>query len=62
MERREFIALLGGAVAWPLAARSQQPTMPSVGFLLSATPEGYAPYMAAARQGLNDGLLMTQAV
>ena len=54
IRRREFIAVLGGAAAWPLVASAQQPVVPTVGFLNTASANSY-PYLAAAfRQGLGE--------
>ncbi|MBV8745923.1 MAG: ABC transporter substrate-binding protein, partial [Xanthobacteraceae bacterium] len=53
MKRRAFIAGLGGAAAWPVMAWGQQ-QLPLIGFVNTQSPEGFAAYAMAFRQGLHD--------
>jgi putative tryptophan/tyrosine transport system substrate-binding protein len=54
VKRREFISLLGGAVAWPLAARAQQSGMPVIGFMSTLSPESISKPVAGFHQGLKE--------
>jgi len=53
MNRRQMIAALGGAAAWPLAARAQQPVMPVIGYLNLGSPEADTIKLTGLRRGLN---------
>src|SRR5262245_7562553 len=52
--RRAFLTTLGGAAAWPLVARAQQPALPMIAVLSAGSLDGYANNTAAFRQGLKD--------
>ena len=53
IRRRRFMSLLGGAAAWPLAARAQQRAIPVIGYLNLGSPESDAPRLTGLRRGLN---------
>jgi len=54
VKRREFITLISGMAAWPLASRAQQPAMPVIGFVNSESPQGWTSQVAAFLKGLGE--------
>jgi putative ABC transport system substrate-binding protein len=58
MRRRAFIAMLGGAAVWPLAARAQQPAIPVIGYMSSQSPDARVDLLIGFRQGLKEAGLV----
>jgi hypothetical protein len=63
MRRRDFITVVSGAAAWPLAARAQQSRIPVIGFLHPRSAEDFVPQLASFRRGLaENGFIEGQSV